>query len=399
VPKIQQFRLLAVIAAGLGILALAFTIAGHLLHPDLPPQTAAPPGTFRPSPEQLHSLEIERVGTSAIGMLTTATGMIDADGDFSTPVFLPYSGQVVRVLVDTGQKIARGQPLLAVRTNDFVDARSAVLAADANCHSLQAQLANAQRTAERQRLLVQTAGGAQKDYQQSLTDLAAAQAQERSAAAALAAARDKLAILGGNEARSSGSAGHEEVALRAPISGTIATRDVSPGQYVTAGGEHPVLTITDPSRVWLMAQLAETDASSVHVGDEAEVSTPAYPGRIFRAVIDTVSAGLDPATHRLPVRAKIANPDGALKPQMFASFAIRRNVGGNGKIYVPATAVIHEGDSARVWILRPDGLLASRWVQTGDQQGGRVEITAGLRPGEKLVTSGALFVNEAGLGQ
>jgi cobalt-zinc-cadmium efflux system membrane fusion protein len=380
-------------------LALVFTLISRFLHPDTQREALTPPGMFRPSAGQLRSLTIEPVGTSVIGTLTTATGMIDADGDFSTPVFLPYSGQVVRVMVDIGQKVSRGQPLLAVRTNDFVDARSAALAADANLHSVQAQLANAQRTAERQRLLVETAGGAEKDYQQSLTELAAARAQARSAAAALSAAKDKLAILGAGEPRGSGLPGHEEVALRAPMSGTIATRDVSPGQYVTAGGDHPVLTITDPSRVWLVAQVAETEASSVHVGDSAEVSTPAFPGRIFRAVIDAVGAGLDPATHRLPVRAKIANPDGALKPQMFASFAIRRNLGGDGKVYVPATAVIHEGNGARVWVLRPDGLLVARAVQTGDQQGGRVEIIAGLRPGAMLVTAGALFVNEAGLGQ
>jgi cobalt-zinc-cadmium efflux system membrane fusion protein len=394
-----QFQLLLIGSGVVALFALIWLFVAHLLHPEVAPPSPAVPGTFRPTAEELSSLTIERVGTSVVGTVTTATGMIDADGDFSTPVLLPYSGQVSRVLVDTGQKVIRGQPLLAVRTNDFVDARSALLAADANFHALQAQLANAQRTAERQRLLMQTAGGAQKDYQQSLTDLAATQAQERSAAATLAAARDKLAILGGSEARGSGSAGHEEVALRAPIAGTIATRDISPGQYVTAGGDHPVLTITDPSRVWLVAQLAESEAASVRVGDAADVTTPAYPGRIFHAVIDTVGAALDPATHRLPVRAKIADPDEALKPQMFASFSIRRSVGGGGKLFVPATAVIHEGDSARVWVLRADGLLAARPVQTGDQQSGRVEITSGLRPGERLVTAGALFVNEAGLGQ
>jgi len=144
--------------------------------------------------------------------------------------------------------------------------------------------------------------------------------------------------------------------------------------------------------------VAESDAENVRVGDPVEVTTPALPGRIFHATIDLVGAALDPQTHRLPVRASIPNPDKALKPQMFASFAIQHRNAGEA-IRVPAAAVIHEGDTARVWIMRPDGLLVARDVQTGDSANGLVTITQGLKPGEKIVTSGALFVNEAGIGE
>jgi cobalt-zinc-cadmium efflux system membrane fusion protein len=268
----------------------------------------------------------------------------------------------------------------------------------------QAQLTTATRNADRQRQIYQTAGGALKDYQQAQADLAAAQATARTAAAALGAARDKLSILGKSQGEIAAlervgemSGIHDVTTLRAPISGLIASRDVSAGQYVNQGGDKPVMFITDPSRVWLIAQVAETDADAVHVGDVVDVTTPALPGRVFSARIEVVGAGLDPDTHRLPVRATIANPDGALKPQMFASFSIRKAVEGDA-ILVPSMAVIHEGDTARVWVMRPDKLLAARNVTVGDERDGRIEILSGLRPGEMIVTSGALFVNEAGLG-
>ena len=98
------------------------------------------------------------------------------------------------------------------------------------------------------------------------------------------------------------------------------------------------------------------------------------------------------------MRATIANPDGALKPQMFASFAIRQAHAGSA-LRVPAAAVIHEGESARVWVVRPGGLLVSRDVVAGDEQDGMVTILKGLEPGERIVTAGALFVNEAGIGE
>ncbi|WP_294195695.1 efflux RND transporter periplasmic adaptor subunit [uncultured Sphingomonas sp.] len=400
-----QYRWLAIAAAALVGLVVLVTLIGKLTHHETPPPPPPPAGTFRPTPAQLAALQTVRVGEGSSTERTLASGAITVDGDRSTPVLMPYAGQVVKVLVEAGERVVQGQPLMLVRTGDFVDARSSLFAARATYQNAQAQLVTAQRTADRQKQIYETAGGALKDYQQAQADLAAAQASARTAAASLGAARDKLAVLGKSpaEIRRLENVGevsgiHDVTTLHAPISGLVASRDVSAGQYVGQGGDKPVMTITDPSRVWLVAQVAEGDAESIHVGDAATVTTPALPGRTFSARIDLVGAALDPVTHRLPVRAAIANPDGALKPQMFASFAIRRAQAGE-EMRVPAAAVIHEGDQARVWVVQPRGLLVSRDVVTGDSQDGQIAILKGLAPGERIVTAGALFVNEAGIGE
>lgn len=403
--RAAQLRWLGIAAGAIVAVVLLVVLIGKLTHHEAAPAPVTPAGTFRPSRDQMAALTTMRVGFGASDARTLASGAITVDGDRSTPVLMPYSGQVVRVLADAGQRVTQGQPLLLVKTSDFVDARSGLFAARAAAQNAQAQLATAERTAERQRLIYETAGGALKDYQQAKTDLAAAQATARTAQAALGAARDKLAILGKSQAEIARLEGagevsgiHDVTTLHAPISGLIASRDVSAGQYIAQGGDKPVMTITDPSRVWLIAQLAEGDASAVHLGDSVTVTTPALPGRSFHATIDLVGAALDPQSHRLPVRATIANPDGALKPQMFASFSIERAHEGDA-LLVPAAAVIHEGDDARVWVVRPDGLLVARTVTAGEEQDGKVAITAGLKSGERIVTAGALFVNEAGLGE
>ncbi|KTW07007.1 efflux RND transporter periplasmic adaptor subunit [Sphingomonas sanguinis] len=401
----QQWRWVGIAAAVvIGVLIL-ITVIGKLTHKEEVPPPPPPPGTLRLSKDQLDAMPTMRVGLGASGDQTMATGAITVDGTRSTPVLMPYAGQVVRVLADAGQVVREGQPLLLIKTSDFVDARSGLFSARAAYQNAQAQLVAAQRNADRQQQIYETAGGALKDYQQAKADLAAAQATARTAAASLGAARDKLAILGKSQGEINRlenvgevSGIHDITTLHAPISGVIASRDVAAGQYVSQGGDKPVMTITDPSRVWLVAQVAESDAENVRVGDPVEVTTPAVPGRVFHATIDLVGAALDPQTHRLPVRASIPNPDKALKPQMFASFAIKHLNAGEA-IRVPAAAVIHEGDTARVWIMRPDGLLVARDVKTGDSANGLVTITSGLKPGEKIVTSGALFVNEAGIGE
>jgi len=402
--KAEQIRLIVIGAAVLIAIVAAALLLRFLLRPGEVPQQPLPPGAFRPTAEQLAELNVQTVRVGSNAGMVDATGVISVDEDHSTPVVLPYSGQVTDVLVQAGQRVTRGQPLLKIASSDFVDARNTLFSTAAQQATAVAQLKMAEDNAKRQQLIFQTAGGALKDYRQAMSDLIAARSAARSADAALGAARDKLSLLGKtpDEVKRLEAAGevagiYSRTTYHAPATGTIASRDVAPGQYVSGGGDKPVMTITDLSSVWLIAQLSESDIANVRLGDAVDVTTPAYPGRTFHAVIDNIGAALDPATHRLPVRATVTNPGEALKPQMFATFAIRRPASGSA-VMVPASAVIHEGDTARVWVLGRDGLLYARTVIVTDSAGGYETISAGLTPGERVVTAGALFVNEAGIG-
>lgn len=399
----NQLRILGLAALALLSLFALIALSHWLSSPVEQPPATLPPGAFRATPGELAQLRIETVRYGVDPGQISATGTISVDEDHSTPIVLPYSGQVGEVMVQAGQHVDRGQPLLKIASSEFVEARNTLFSAAAQRASAMAQLKTVGENEKRQAAIYQTAGGALKDFRQAQTDLVAAQSAVRSADAALGAARDKLALLGKSpaEVQRLEAAGeiagiYAETTFHAPVSGIIAARNVAPGQYVSAGGDKPLLTIADLSRVWLVAQIAESDAASVHLGDPVDVTTPAYPGRIFHAVIDNVGAALDPASHRLPVRATVTNADLALKPDMFASFAIRRHR-GSVAVLVPAAAVIHEGDTARVWVLGKGGLLFSRAVVVADSVDGWDKIGSGLRPGEHIVTAGAIFVNEAGL--
>jgi cobalt-zinc-cadmium efflux system membrane fusion protein len=400
----QQVRWIAVVAGAIVLLFLLLALIHWLTRPVPVVPEKLPPGAFRPTADELADLKLEPVSYGADLGGVEATGTIAVDEDHSTPVVLPYSGQVGDVYVQAGQHVVKGQPLLKIASSDFVEARNNLFAAVAARNTAAAQLKTAQENEKRQSAIYATAGGALKDARQSQSDLVAAQSTARSAEAALGAARDKLSLLGKTpdevdklEAVGEVAGIYSQTTFHAPVTGTIATRDVSPGQYVTAGGDKPLLTISDLSHVWLVAQVDQSDAASVHLGDAVQVTTPAYPGRVFHAVIDNIGATLDPATHRLPVRATVANDDEALKPEMFASFTIARH-GGTSGILVPASAVIHEGDTARVWVMGKDRLLYAREVVVTDSANGMERIGSGLHEGDYVVTQGAIFVNEAGLG-
>ncbi len=372
----------------LALLALASARAGE------------PPAGFRPSAEQLAALRIVPVVRAPFRVAHVTDGRIALNGDRTTPVYSPYSGRVVRVLAAVGDTVAAGQPLLQVEASEFVQGQSDLLAAQAAVATAQAQLRLAQTGEQRRHAMFDAHAGSQQDWQQSQSDLRAAQSAARTAEAALAAVRHRLSILGRTDAQIDALASAETIdpiaAVLAPLAGTVTDRQVGPGQFLQSGAATALFTVADLSSVWLVANVRETDAPYVHKGDALEVHVLAFPERVFSARIAFVAPALDPATRRLTVRAQIANPDGVLKPEMFASFSILS--GGAPALAVPESGVIYEGAQARVWVLDADGSLRARVIRPGRSSNGLLEALDGVQAGEKVVASGALFIDRAAQG-
>ena len=187
------------------------------------------------------------------------------------------------------------------------------------------QLSQAEINEKRAHELYLAKGGALKDWQQSQTDLAAAQNAVRSADIALAAVRNRLRILGKSDKEIAALEAQptqrlEPVAIvAAPIAGTVTQRQIGLGQYiqsVSSGASTPVYTIGDLTTVWMIANVREADAGLMRLSQPVEVRVPADPHRTFKAKISWVAPAIDANTHRLAVRADVENPDGALKPNV-----------------------------------------------------------------------------------
>jgi membrane fusion protein, heavy metal efflux system len=399
---------LRVAGAAAGVIAalLIAAIGWGLLQPvgtgaAAPEPATLPPGTFRPTAEQLAGFKIEAVRLVAFRSERTAEGNIALDNNLTTPVFSPYSGRVVRLIAKLGDHVEPGAPLFAVDATEFVQSANTLITAVAAFKTARSQLIQAEINEKRAHELYLAKGGALKDWQQSRTDLVAAQNTLRSADIALAAARNQLRILGKSDAAIAAleSQPTQKLApvavVTAPIAGTVTQRQIGLGQYIQSGGDNPVYTIGDLSTVWLIANVRETDAPLMRLGAPVAVTVPAFPGRVFDAKISWVAPSLDANTHRLPGRADVANPDRALKPQMFANFTIVTGAPLSAPA-VPPSAIVYEGDTARVWVARSDGTIAARAVTIGRTEGGMVEIRRGLSAGERIVTRGTLFIDRAG---
>ena len=391
----------------IGLVGVALGVAGVVSVATIikPKPAAAGPapqaGLFRPSADQLKTLTVTPVQERAFDQIEAADGQIAADGDKTTPVISPFTGQVIQVLAEAGQHVTRRTPLFTVAATEAAQARADLATALGGVATGEAQLKLARETEQRTAELYRTAGGALKDWRQAQSDLITAEGQLRTAEAALGSARSRLAAQGESEGdiaaletAPASRAVPAKAVVYAPVNGVVTRRALGPGQSITAGGD-ALFSVSDLSSVWLVAQAPESSAGKIRVGATVSVTVPAYPGRVFKAKVSYVAPALDPDTHRLPVRAVIANTDGALKPDMFAQFRIDSGVIGRSPA-APETAVVREGDTARVWTLEPDGALHIRPVVTGVVQDGMVQITQGLKTGDRVVSKGALFVDQAG---
>jgi cobalt-zinc-cadmium efflux system membrane fusion protein len=401
-PRRWSRRLLfGLIVISAAVLPIAAPAAGN------PDSEKDAPGTFKPTPAQWASLKLATVALVDFRSERLTEGNIAVDDDLTTPVFSPYSGRVVRLIARWGDRVERGAPLFAVEASEYVQAVNDLIAAVATLKTARSTLAQARVNEKRAHDLYLANGGALKDWQQSQTDLTAAQNGATAAEIALATVRNRLTILGRSEAQiaeleSQPTQRIDPVAIvAAPIFGTVTQRQVGLGQYIasaTNGASNPVYTIGDLSTVWLVANVREADAALVHRGTSVEVRVPAYPDRVFAARISWIAAALDANTHRLPVRADVDNRDEALKPGMFASFTLV--VGDTTPApAVPRSAIVYEGVGAHVWVVLREGLVTSREVRTGRTNGDVVEILDGLAPGESVVTSGTLFIDRAASGE
>ncbi|MDD5295379.1 MAG: efflux RND transporter periplasmic adaptor subunit [Rhodocyclaceae bacterium] len=353
-------------------------------------ESSRPAGVFRPTKEQLAGLKIAEVQKLTFRSMLTTDGNIAFNDDAMTPVFSPYTGRVSRVVARLGDVVKKGAPLMAIEASEFVQGQGDVA-------TTRAALDTARLTEKRQHELFDAGAGAMKDWRQAQSDLVAAEA-------AWKAARGRLHILGKNDteidALEKAPAGMTEALVTAPIAGTVTQRQVGTGQYLQSaatGAATPSFTIGDLSTVWLVANVREGDAPALRVGQPAEVTVLALPGKTFKANIAWVGSAVDPVTHRLPVRATVQNPDGELKPQMFASFSIATSTATEAPA-VPQGALIYEGETTRAFVVAADGSIAGRPVRAGRSRDGMIEILSGLKVGEKVVSAGTLFIDRAAEG-
>ena len=383
-PVGRQVRLIAVVAVVATLLVVLWSVLAGRSRAAASTGTAAAADQVKLSAEQLATLDNAIVTAVPFHDAVVADGEIAVNADTTTQVFSPYSGRVIKVLAGVGAKVRSGEPLLTLDASENLDAQTSLITALS-----QAKLARLNEA--RKHAAYDSHGGSLQDWQQAQADLTAAQTT-------LAAARGHLRVLGSSDAQvqaleTAGSV-NPTVAIASPLTGLVTDRQIGPGQVVQAGDSTALFTVADLSTVWLLSAVRDSDAAAVAAGQPIVLHVQALPGRDYHATVQSVGAQVDPATHRVTVRALIANADGQLRPAMLATSEIITSPDVLAPA-VPEAAIVREGDQAHVWVVHPDGVLQQRAIVTGRSSGALTEVRRGLNAGERIVTGGSLFIDRA----
>jgi len=309
------------------------------------------------------------VRRAALPSTLTLTGEVIAEPDRTARLSSATTGRLEQVNFNEGATVKRGDILATVRVPDVGRLRGAYAAATSRARA-------SKLNAERLEALKTSGLGSE----QALVD---AQADSRAQEAEARALGEQLTALGVNA-----ESGGFIVALRAPISGVVVSRDAIVGQPIST--EAVLATIVDLSEVWFLGRVFEKDLARLRVGTTAELELNAYPGGHFHGTVDYVSQQIDPMARTLTARIRVANDTGQLRLGLFGRAHV--DVGEPGKqatgLVVPRDAVLEVAGKRVVFVKEKDGDFVVHEVAVGDSAMDDVQLLSGVSEGEEVVSKG-----------
>jgi cobalt-zinc-cadmium efflux system membrane fusion protein len=355
------------------------------------PSSAATARGNAPLPDLLVPLSAEAVeragivvapvasGTSAGGI--RLPGVVEPNAYREVTVTPLVAGRVTRVSVELGASVRRGQTLAQIYSPALAEAQTRYVSAKAMLEAHDRELQRTQKLVE--------IGAASRQEMERI------HAEHAAQTAAVESARSQLELLGVSasaiDALGSGSKVNATTSVPAPIDGVITERAVNVGLNVDQAT--PLFTVVDLSTVWIIADVYEKDFSRVRVGNDATVTTSAYPGLSLRGRISYIDPQVNPETRTAKVRVEVPNPRSDLRLGMYADVVVTGAPGASVPV-VPRSAVQNVGDRTVVYLANPKepGTFTEREVRLGDTSGEQVEVTAGLQPGDVVVTEGSFYI-------
>jgi membrane fusion protein, heavy metal efflux system len=341
---------------------------------------------FSPEAQRRSGVVVEPIRMTSVDVLLRVTGSVQPIDSRVVHLRPLARGRVQQVLVKLGDRVEKDQVLARFDNIEAGEVSSQLNAARAELQRLRIQHANAKRQAERSRGLVSIGAVPAKEAE-------GAEAEARGLEELIRA--QESTIEGFNvRLRRFGYAGAGETpfsTVRAPFAGVVMKAESAPGDV--ADSSSVLFSIADLSRVYVEAQVYEKDLGKIRRGQAVEISVEAYPGQTFKGRIAAIKDLLDPRTRTAGVRSEVANPDGKLLLEMFATIIIP-TTGMHSALAVPAGAVQVVNRRQVVFVRKGELHFEAREVQMIGE-GARVEITAGLKEGEPVVVKGAFQLKSA----
>lgn len=371
--------------AGMAVVAVLAGTAGFFIHKNLAtghednarPEPAAEtrvPNQLR-FPEgapQLTAIRVEPAIDAPLPIAEPLNGRIAYDEDVTARITSPVAGRIVALRAAAGDPVKSGDALASIDAPDLA-------AATADLRKAEADEARKKLALERTSRLLEAEVVPRKDQEAAAADLAQAQAETQRARARL-----RNLVPGGG-------AGERGLTLRSPVTGVVAERKANPAMEVQPGMPDPLFVVSNLKRLWVLIDLPEHHLSRVKAGLPVSVGVEAYPGESFRATVARVGQVMSADTRRIQVRCDLANPDGKLRPEMYARVSLLTSEGQRA-VRLPNNALVTEGLYSYIFIEASPRVFQKRKVELAVQDREYSYVREGIAKGERVVVGGALLL-------
>ena len=315
------------------------------------------------------------------------TGQVQFNEEELARVTAPVTGRVVEVLARPGEAAEVGRRLLVIDSPDLGAAKADYAKAVADVERARHAIDLARDLFEMKAISEREVRAAESDYRKAMAE------RERAAS--------RLGTLGVPESQLQAIASRADaitlVVVRAPRSGTIVERNISPGQVVSYGQSDTPLNlfvIADLNRMWVLADVYEPDVPSVRRGQPVSVTQPCCPGERYPGRVDNIADAIDKDSRTLKVRAVVPNRDRNLKAEMFVKVAI--DTSSSRVLTLPAEAVQRREGVASVLLETGPHAYERRLIKTGAEFDGLVEVLDGIAPTDRVVATGGILLRQSG---
>lgn len=381
----------AIFLASLITSLLICTGCGHSEPAPAPkPEANAPastPGRIEIPPDSPRLKQLQVAEVKAASMPTeefTAPGKLEVNPNRVSKVLLPVGGRIAEVMVRFGDAVRRDDPLFSLESPDADSAASAALQAEAQILDATAARHKAQSDLDRITELFKGDAIAKKEMIAAETTLAqtkSALTQAQTAQRQTTARLEQLGLKPG--------VFRQKIIVRAPLSGKITEMTLAAGEFRNDLSA-PLITIADLSSVWVSAEVPESAIRLVKTGEVFDVTLAAFPAEVVHSRVTRMADALDPQTRTLKVWAELANPAGRFRPEMFGE--VRHIEAYHQVPVVPTQAVVQLQGKAIVYRETGPGRFDQVPVEIGKASNGIIPITSGLKPGDRVVTDGAMLL-------
>lgn len=335
-------------------------------------ETKADPPKFVLSDTMAKMIRLDSANYCFIDDAITLSGEVGFNENKVNKVFPRNSGQVIESKVTLGDKVQAGQVLAVIRSADVAGNYADLTSANADIAITKRQLDNTES-------LYKNGIASEREYTE------AKQVYEK-ALAAKSKIQSLISINSGNGSNAGGT-----YTITSPIGGYIVEKKVNAGNFIRGDMGDNLFTISDLKDVWVIANVFEADIPKVKEGYEVQVTTLAYPNKIFHGKIDKISEILDPANKALKVRIRLDNPELLLRPEMFAKVIVS-NKEDKQAVCIPTKAIITQNGKTFVVVYNSNSDMKIAEINILKTVGDITYLVSGVTPGQRLITDNQLLI-------